>query len=80
MIIGVPREIKPGEQRGALTPAGVRALLEARQQVLVERGAGQGSSIRDEEYGREGAGLAGVDEVLTRGQLVQRLDDVLRAG
>ena len=38
MIIGVPREIKPGEQRVALTPAGVRALLEARQQVLVERG------------------------------------------
>ena len=53
MIIGVPREIKPGEQRVALTPAGVRAFVEARHQVVVERGAGQGSSIRDEEYARE---------------------------
>ena len=73
MIIGVPREIKPGEQRVALTPAGVRALLEARQQVLVERGAGQGSSIRDEEYAREGASLADVDEVWARAAAARRL-------
>ena len=66
MIIGVPREIKPGEQRVALTPAGVRALVEARHQVVVERGAGLGSSIRDEEYARERATLAGVDEVWAR--------------
>ena len=40
MIIGVPREIKPGEQRVALTPAGARALVEGAHTVLVERGAG----------------------------------------
>ena len=39
MIVGVPREIKPGEQRVALTPAGARALVEATQGVVVERGA-----------------------------------------
>ena len=50
MIIGVPREIKPGEQRIALTPAGARALVEAAHGVLVERGAGAGSGFRDDEY------------------------------
>ena len=77
MIIGVPREIKPGEQRVALTPAGVRALLEARQQVLVERGAGQGSSIRDEEYVREGASLVDVDEVWARAEMVLKVKEPL---
>ena len=57
MIIGVPREIKPGEQRVALTPAGARALVEAAHGVLVERGAGAGSGIRDEEYSAVGAEL-----------------------
>jgi len=77
VIIGVPREIKPGEQRVALTPAGVRALLEARQQVLVERGAGQGSSIRDEEYVREGASLVDVDEVWARAEMVLKVKEPL---
>ena len=58
MIVGVPREIKPGEERVALTPAGVRALVQAGHRVLVERGAGAGSSIRDQEYTREGATAA----------------------
>ena len=50
MIVGVPREIKPGEQRVALTPAGARELSEAGHGVVVERGAGLGSGIGDEEY------------------------------
>ncbi len=77
MIIGVPREIKPGEQRVALTPAGVRALVEARHQALVERGAGLGSSIRDEEYAREGADLTGVDEVWARAQMILKVKEPL---
>ena len=59
MIIGVPREIKPGEQRVALTPAGARALVEGAHGVLVERGAGGGSGIRDEEYAGVGADANG---------------------
>jgi len=39
MIVGAPKEIKPGEQRVALTPAGVRALTERGHDVLVEEGA-----------------------------------------
>ena len=75
MIVGVPREIKPGEQRVALTPAGVRALVEAGHRVVVERGAGGGSSIRDEEYTREGATAAGVDEVWAQAELILKVKE-----
>lgn len=75
MIVGVPREIKPGEQRVALTPAGARALAEAGHRVLVERGAGLGSAIRDEEYAREGAGTATVEEVWTQAELILKVKE-----
>jgi alanine dehydrogenase len=57
MVIGVPREVKSDENRVALTPAGVSALLEGGHRVLVERGAGAGSRISDEAYARAGADL-----------------------
>ena len=77
MIVGVPREVKPGEQRVALTPAGVRALVEAGHQVVVEADAGGGSSIRDEEYTREGATAAGVAEVWARAELILKVKEPL---
>jgi alanine dehydrogenase len=55
VIIGVPKEIKTGEQRVALTPAGAQALVDAGHRVLVEPGAGTGSGFRDEEYLQVGA-------------------------
>ena len=55
MIIGVPREIKNNEYRVAMVPAGVRALIENGHRVLVERSAGEGSSISDDEYLQVGA-------------------------
>ncbi len=75
MIVGVPREVKPGEQRVALTPAGVRALAEAGHRVVVERGAGGGSSIRDEEYTREGAAAVAVDEVWAQAELILKVKE-----
>jgi alanine dehydrogenase len=75
VIVGVPREIKPGEQRVALTPAGVRALVEAGHRVVVERGAGSGSSIRDEAYTREGAAATAVDEVWAQAELILKVKE-----
>ncbi|HEX2192117.1 MAG TPA: alanine dehydrogenase [Acidimicrobiales bacterium] len=57
MIVGVPRETKEGEHRIALTPDGARELVAHGQQVLVERGAGEGSSISDDSYRAAGAEL-----------------------
>ena len=50
MIAGVPREIKNNEYRVSLVPAGVRALVERGHKVVVERSAGGGSGISDEDY------------------------------
>src|SRR3989454_4279992 len=77
MDVGVPREIKPGEQRVALTPAGARALTEAGHRVAVEQDAGAGSGIRDEEYTAAGAELAAVDEVWRRADLVLKVKEPL---
>jgi alanine dehydrogenase len=57
MIIGVPKEIKDKEFRVGMVPAGVKVLKEAGHRVLVERAAGMGSSITDEEYLQAGAEL-----------------------
>src|SRR5262245_24956529 len=77
MIVGVPREIKPGEQRVALTPAGAHALGERSHRVLVERGAGTGSGIRDEEFTAVGAVVTGVDQVWGEAELVLKVKEPL---
>jgi alanine dehydrogenase len=56
--VGVPAEIKPDEYRVAVTPAGVREIVEHGHEVLVETGAGEGSAIADAEYEAQGARIA----------------------
>ena len=55
MIIGIPKEIKTGENRVGATPSGVDMLVKAGHGVLVEKGAGGGSGFSDEEYRSAGA-------------------------
>lgn len=55
MIIGIPKEIKNNENRVALPPSGVFDLTNRGHQVLVEKDAGKGSAIMDEEYVAAGA-------------------------
>ena len=55
MIIGVPKEIKAQESRVGAVPAMVMELVAAGNQVLVERGAGLGAGITDEDFERVGA-------------------------
>jgi alanine dehydrogenase len=59
MRIGVPKEIKPDEYRVAVTPAGVREMVEHGHEVLVEAGAGRGSAIADADFEAQGARLVG---------------------
>jgi alanine dehydrogenase len=58
MRIGVPREVKQHEHRVAVTPAGVRELTLAGHEIVVEAGAGDGSSIHDEDFVEAGARIA----------------------
>src|SRR6201995_3208634 len=55
MKIGVPTEIKSDEYRVAITPAGVREMVEHGHEVLIQAGAGEGSAISDERYALQGA-------------------------
>ena len=55
MIVGVPREIKSDEYRVAMLPVGVEELTRRGHRVLIERGAGIGSGIPDDQYAIHGA-------------------------
>ena len=57
--VGVPKEIKTREYRVGMTPAGVRQLVARGHKVLVEKAAGEGSSIKDEDFIRAGASIVG---------------------
>src|SRR6266567_4275392 len=76
MMIGVPREIKDHETRVGLVPSAVAALREAKHEVLVEAGAGEGSSIADAEYVHAGARiLKSAAEVWGRADLVVKVKE-----
>lgn len=55
MLIGIPKEIKKGEYRVSIVPAGVKTLVDAGHRVFIEKKAGEGSGIFDEDYIRAGA-------------------------
>jgi alanine dehydrogenase len=61
VIVGVPAEVKPGENRVALTPEGVRELTAHGLRVLVQSGAGAGSSLTDADFAGAGAELVGAE-------------------
>jgi alanine dehydrogenase len=59
MIVGVPKEVKDHESRVGVTPAGVKALVEAGHKVLVEKDAGALSAMPDDDYQAAGAEIVG---------------------
>jgi alanine dehydrogenase len=76
MIIGVPAEVKVDEYRVALTPAGVRELTSLGHDVRVQRGAGLGSSIRDEDFVATGATIVEhADDVWATSELVLKVKE-----
>src|SRR4051812_8099928 len=76
MRVGVPREVKNREYRVALTPAGVTELVRAGHEVLVERDAGEGSSIPDADFVAAGARiLPTADEVWGAADLLLKVKE-----
>lgn len=76
MRVGVPSEVKEHEGRVALTPAGVREIVLAGHEVLVQAGAGAGSSIGDDEFATAGARvLTAADEVWGGSDLVCKVKE-----
>ena len=79
MRIGVAREIKTDEYRVALTPAGARELVQRGHEVVVETGAGDGSSMADSDYERAGATIASVDDVWSGAELLLKVKEPIEA-
>ena len=75
-VVGVPAEVKNHEYRVALTPPGVHELRTHGHEVLVQSGAGSGSSIRDEDYRAEGAVVVDdADELWARSDVVLKVKE-----
>lgn len=79
MKVGVPRETKTREYRVGMTPAGVRELSRRGHDVLVERGAGEGSGIRDEHYVDAGARIVPTAADAWSADLVVKVKEPQRA-
>ena len=78
MRIGIPRELKDGERRVGMVPAGVRALVEAGHAVIVERDAGFASGFADAEYREAGAELVDVRKRSGMCALIVKVKEVQR--
>jgi alanine dehydrogenase len=76
VIVGVPREIKTAEHRVAITPVGVRELTEHGHRVLIEKSAGEGSSISDEAYEAQGGVVVpNPDEVFASADMILKVKE-----
>jgi alanine dehydrogenase len=76
LVVGVPRELKEGEHRVAITPDGVHELVVHGARVVIERGAGAGSSIADDDFRAVGADItASADDVWARAGLVLKVKE-----
>jgi alanine dehydrogenase len=76
MIIGVPKEIKPSENRVALTPAGVMEFVSRGHKVYVQQTAGEGSGFPDTEYIQAGATiLPSIEEVYGIAEMIIKVKE-----
>ncbi|MBK8991911.1 MAG: Re/Si-specific NAD(P)(+) transhydrogenase subunit alpha [Gammaproteobacteria bacterium] len=74
MVIGIPRELQPGEQRAAMIPASIQKLVRAGAQVVIESGLGLGAGHSDEDYATAGAHVThDRAALLAQSELVLRL-------
>lgn len=75
-VVGVPTEIKADEYRVALTPAGVRELVDRGHTVLIQAGAGAGVGMPDAAYAKQGAAIVpDAASVFERAQLIVKVKE-----
>ena len=76
MIIGVPSEVEVDEYRVAITPAGVRELVNSGHTVMIQKGAGEGSKLPDSTYEGQGARIVeSVEELFSEAQMIVKVKD-----
>jgi alanine dehydrogenase len=76
MKVGIPSEVKLDEYRVAVTQAGVREMVEHGHEVLVEAGAGEGSSIADRDFAEQGARtVADAETIFAEAEMVLKVKE-----
>ena len=76
MKVAIPREVKNHEYRVAITPSGVHELVKNGHEVYVEKDAGVGSSILNEDYVAAGARILDTaDDVWGTGELILKVKE-----
>lgn len=76
MLVGVPKEIKPQENRVGLLPSGVREITQAGSDVLVEKDTGAGIGVSDEDYRLAGARIVDTaDEIFASAELIIKVKE-----
>ena len=76
MLIGVPKEIKPQENRVGLTPESVKELIDDGNEVIIERTAGQGSGFDDQNYNDVGATVfENAQDIFDRAELIIKVKE-----
>lgn len=74
--VGVPREVKKGEHRVAITPDGVAELIASEVAVVIETGAGDDSSITDDDFRAAGAKISSsAEDTWGRADLVLKVKE-----
>lgn len=80
MLVGVPKEIKVLEARVALTPEGVSEFIRAGHSVVVEKGAGLGSAITDDQYIAAGATIeTDVEKIWRDAEMILKVKEPIEA-
>lgn len=76
MKIGIPKEIKQGESRVGMTPAGVAELIKHGHHVFVQHTAGEGSGFADEAYEHVGAEiLPTIEDVYAQSDMIIKVKE-----
>ncbi len=76
MLVGIPKEIKPQENRVGLIPSGVSALIQKGHKVIVQRGAGLGSGISDQDYTDVGATIVEtIEDVYGKAEMIWKVKE-----
>ncbi|MPZ30396.1 MAG: alanine dehydrogenase [Rhodospirillales bacterium] len=80
MRVGVPKEIKDHEDRVGLVPSSVAELVHHGHEVLVERGAGLGAGLGDEQYVAAGARIVdSAEDVFAQSEMIVKVKEPLAA-
>jgi H+-translocating NAD(P) transhydrogenase subunit alpha len=78
IVVGIPREIMPGERRVAAIPETVAKMVAAGARVLVESGAGKGAYINDESFSQHGAEIIeDIREIYKQASLIMKVKEPL---